>query len=369
MSEYALINKKIVRHNSNLKSAFKNAKRTYTKGSRKPLKNYLGKAVQLSSDLMIGNEERISNFVKAVTSDELLLKLKKSNITGMSGNGYFVSDKIERFITANSDKRILIINAVECDPGLIHDEWLLKNRYTEIVHAIDYLKQSLTLDRVVLATKNKNVKKGLNYSAITVPARYPLGEEHFLIEKILNIKIAKKQYPTDFGILVLNIQSVYQICKIINNCYDEGRFITIADLSNAKAKAAYVYPSDRIIEVLQKAYGYNEKKLAYKGTGIMSCSIVNDDDNFSFIGNFAVYAKAPEIDNANKCRGCHMCDIKCPAGIKVSKLVRELDKEKSNGLLDMEILQKCIQCGSCTYYCMASKNVSSYITAALKTLC
>lgn len=350
-----------------MKLAYKNAKRMYKKGSRKPLKNFLGKAVELSSELVIGNEERIIDFVKSINRDDLLSKLKKSNLTGMSGNGFLVSEKFERFLTSDNDNRILIINAVECDLGLIHDEWLLKNRHSEIVYAIDYLKKSLSLNSVILATKNQNIENGLNYSKIIVPARYPMGEEHFLIDKVLDIKMPKKEYPADFGILVLNIQSVYQICKIVNNCYDGGRFITIADLSKAEAKVAYVHTSDKITQVLKKGFGYTKNNLAFKGTGIMSCSIVNEDDDFSFTGNFAVYSKPPKIDNANKCRKCHMCDMKCPVGIKVSKLVHELDKYKSNHILNMEIFQKCLKCGTCTYYCMASKNVSSYTSIALES--
>lgn len=365
MNQYALINKNIVRHNSSLKMAYKNAKHEYGKGKRKLLKSYLGKAVQLSSETLIGSEKRRPDMVSSINSKELLLKLQESNITGMSGNGYSLFDKMKRFLTSDTQDRILIINAVECDPGLVHDEWLLKNRMKEIVHAIECLKDTLSLNNIILAAKQNNVKPGSNYSIAEVPARYPMGEEHFLIEEILHTSIEKGQYPVDFGILVLNLQSIYQISKIINNCYDGGRFITIADLSHAAAKVAYVYPSDNIINTLGKQFGYNEGKKAYKGTGIFSCSVASPKEDFSYTGNFAAFSKLPEIDNANKCRNCHRCDRKCPAGIRVSEVVHVLDDNLSDSLLDKSALKKCIQCRICTYYCRASKNVSSYITTAL----
>lgn len=366
MNKYALINKKTVRHNSDLKAAYKKAKKEYGKGSRKTLKNYLGKVVYLSSEETVGNETRVSDFTEAVTSDELLLKLEKVNLTGMSGNGYPVSDKIKRFCVSDNKRRILIINAVECDPGLLHDEWLLKNRYQEVVRAIDCLKQSLSLDNIILATKGRKVKAGSNFSVAAVPGRYPMGEEHFLIDEVLNIKLEKRQYPTDFGILVLNLQSIYQIYKIIHNCYDGGRFITIADLTNAAAKVAYVYPSDKISSVLQKGFGCSGGKSVYKGTGAMSCLTADKEDDFSYTGSFAAYSRPPRIDNKNKCKNCHICNRKCPAGIKVSKVVQAADKNLSGQMADKNSLQKCLQCGSCTYHCPASKNVSSYITNTLE---
>lgn len=365
MKQYALINKNIVRHNSSLKLAYKNAKLEYGKGKRKPLKSYLGKAVQLSSEILIGSEKRRPDMTSSITSKELLLKLQESKVTGMSGNGYLLFDKIKRFLASDTKDRILIINAVECDPGLVHDEWLLKNRMKEIVYAIDCLKDTLSLNNIILAVKQKNVKTGYNYSVAEVPARYPMGEEHFLMKEILHIPLEKGQYPADFGILVLNLQSIYQISKIINNCYDGGRFITIADLSHAAAKVAYVYPSDNIISILEKQFAHSAGQTAYKGTGIFSCSVASQKEDFSYTGNFAAFSKLPEIHNANKCRNCHRCDRKCPAGIRVSKVVHVLDDNLSDSLLDKSALEKCIQCGICTYYCRASKNVSSYITTAL----
>jgi Na+-translocating ferredoxin:NAD+ oxidoreductase RnfC subunit len=364
MYSFALINKKIVKRNLNLKKAQTQEKKKNGKGSWRPLKNYLGKVVFLSSSEPIGNEKRISDFVPGISKENLLAALKDAKITGMSGNGFTVYKKIETFLSSKSGKKILLINAVECDPALLHDEWLLNNRYSEILQAVNYLTQAFSLERVILATKNKNFKSDGELTVSTVPPRYPMGEEHFLIRQAANIPLKNTEIPAEHGILVLNIQSIYQICKIVNQCYDGGRFITIADLTKATVKIAYVYPTDNISNLLKTEFGERGNKHLYKGYGIMLCNNAAETDNFSNHETFAAYSNPLEIDNSNKCKRCGSCSRKCPVKIKIAKVVQSVD---GNKLFDYSPhrLERCIKCGSCTYFCTASKNVSGYVTEIL----
>jgi electron transport complex protein RnfC len=241
----------------------------------------LGKVVSLSSSELIGNEKRISNFVHDISKKKLLAAIKDANITGMSGNGFQVYKKINTFLSSKSGKKILLINAVECDPALLHDKWLLNNRYAEILQTVNYLTQAFSLERVILATKNKFFKHDGKLIVSTVPPRYPMGEEHFLIRQAVGIPLENREIPAEHGILVLNIQSIYRICKSINQCYDGGRFITIADLTKAATKVAYVYPTDNISSLLKIGFSEKGNKHLYKGYGIMLCTNAAETDNFS----------------------------------------------------------------------------------------
>jgi Na+-translocating ferredoxin:NAD+ oxidoreductase RnfC subunit len=359
-----LINKKTVRRNVKLKNAQKQEKRIKGKGSGKPLKNYLGKVVSLTSHELVGNESGVSNFIPGISKDDLLAALEKSGITGMSGNGFPIHSKIKTFLSSNANNKILLINAVECDPALLHDEWLLANRYDEIARSVTYLKQAFSLDQAVLAAKNKDVKPTDSFSVSVVPPRYPMGEEHFLIKQVLGISLEAKEKPAEHGILVLNVQSVYQICKIINQCYDGGRFVTIADLTNASAKIAYVYPTDNIANLLQQCFGEKTDKSMYRGYGAMACFESTETDAFSKHEMFAAYANLPGIDNANRCRHCGSCIRKCPAKVKAAKIVMSVDNNKLADYASYG-LERCVRCGICTYFCPASKDVSGYMKELL----
>jgi Na+-translocating ferredoxin:NAD+ oxidoreductase RnfC subunit len=246
----------------------------------------------------------------------------------------------------------------------LHDEWLLNNRYSEISQAVHYLTKAFSLERVILATKNRDFRSDGKLTVSTVPPRYPMGEEHFLIRQVVNVPLESSEIPAEHGILVLNVQSVYQICKIVNQCYDSGRFATIADLTTATAKIAYVYPTDNIANLLKTEFGEMGNKHLYKGHGIMLCTGASKADNFSNHDTFAAYSNPLEINDSNKCRRCGSCSRKCPIKIKIAKVVQSVDKNK---LSDYSLyrLEQCIKCGSCTYFCPALKNVSGYVMGIL----
>ena len=361
MKPTIIINKNVVNTNLHLKKAQKQEKRANGKGSRKPLKNYLGKVVSLvSSEPVVHEESRISSFVADISKKELLAAIESAELTGMSGNGFYTYIKIKSFLSANSPNKILLINAVECDPALLHDEWLLSNRYVEIAQAVNRLTQALSFEKVVLATKNRDVKPNGEFSVAIVPPRYPMGEERFLIRQVLGIHLENTEIPTEHGIFVLNVQSIYQIGKIINQCYDGGRFITIADLATASAKIAYVYPTDKIANLMIANFGDKNKENLYKGFGAMACTKATETDSFSNYETFAAYANPPILDNKNRCRRCGRCKRKCPMNIDIAKIVQFADKNKG---LNYAIYnpERCIQCGCCTYFCPALKNVSEYV--------
>jgi len=355
-----IINAKVVKKNLNLRKAQKQEKKKNGKGYWKPLKNYLGKVVSLSSNDLVGKESGIQNFITDFSRENLLDSLESINITGMSGNGFPLYKKMASFLSSKSGEKILLINAVECDPALLHDEWLLKNRYNEILQTINYLTKIISLDKVVLATKNKFIKSNDEILIKVVPPRYPMGEEHFLIRQALSIPLKNNEIPAEHGILTLNIQSIYQIGKILNKCYDNGRFITIADLTKASARIAYVYPNDNILEFLMRAFGKMDNKYFYRGYGVMECTEAKEADAFSNHENFAAYADKLGLDDKNKCKRCGSCTRRCPVKIKVSKIIQSIDNNK---VMNYNIYdpKRCIKCGSCTFFCPAYKNVSGYI--------
>lgn len=365
MELVSLVNKKIVRGNRNLRLAQKKGKQQYGKRPHNGLKNYLGKVVALSSDKPVGEETRLSEFVESITLNTLLAEVEASGITGMSGNGFPVAEKMKAFLASDAPKKVLLINAAECDPGLVHDSWLLKHRYPEIVLGIRYLQQAFSLQDTVLATKEATLEKTGGFGVMQVSPRFPSGQEHILIRQVFGIELDNDQPPAAHGILTMNLQTVYQIFKIINHAYDKGRFVTLADLTKGTARVAYIYPTDSIQSVLKNALGTQPKDaLAYAGHGVIASALIEEATTFANGANFAAYALFPAISNQNSCKSCGACTRRCPAGIDIKKMVLALEKNPAASLSALQP-ENCIFCGVCTYYCRASKNVVAYIPMAL----
>ncbi|BBF43615.1 electron transport complex protein RnfC [Lachnospiraceae bacterium KM106-2] len=364
MEDYPIINKKAAKQIIGSKTIRKEAKRRYHKGSRKVLKNYLGKLIALETEELFGEEtDQVMSCREpsTLTGSELLCLIKESGLTGMSGNGYPVHKKLEAFIKTKSKNRILIVNGVECEPGLLHDEWILKNRWSKIRTGIAYMQQVLAFDKIILASKTEKEYHTDPVIYEQVPARYPMGEEHFLIKQILGVSLEKGEYPVDKGILVMNLQTVYQICKIINGCYDGGRFVTLASIQQGKGRVAYVKSTDSIERILNKAMGIPKATEVYAGGGIMNAHKLQKEEQFEAKIMFAAYAKKPEITAENPCKHCGKCVRKCPQGIDVRKIVSIRQKD-SNADISIYQPEQCIHCGTCTYFCRASINIGELIS-------
>lgn len=152
-----VINKKTVRKNRAVKEIIKQGKKVYQKGDKRVLKSYIGKLTQLSTMELLGTENRVIKPVnkEIVTMEHFLQKLKDSGLVGMGGGCFPVIEKINIFLSSNKSNKKIIINAVECEPGLKHDEWLLHNRKEEIVAGIDYIKNALGVSDVTIAVSQK----------------------------------------------------------------------------------------------------------------------------------------------------------------------------------------------------------------------
>lgn len=359
-----LINKKTLRSRKELKRNRKNSKKLYGRDRAKTLKCFLGKFVQLK-DVDILTEKRIDN-PNNITSIESFLKvLKDKDFTGMSGNGFSTAKKIETFLSSEGNRKVLLVNAVECEPGLLHDEWLLQNHFSEIVEGVNKIKSILKIKNSMIATKC-TIQSSNHDSDILlckVPAKYPMGEEHRLIHQVFNLDLMKEAIPAQYGILVLNVQTVYQIFKLFKGTYDGGKYVTLADIDHGDAVIAYVYKADRIQDVLVKHFGNKAMEKGYAGSGIMDASLITEDTVFDRKISFAAIGTPVTLSNENPCKGCGGCTRHCPAGINVKAIVQRREKDRKSDISGLGA-EKCLQCGTCTYFCRAAKPVADYVKEA-----
>ncbi|MBE5961289.1 MAG: 4Fe-4S dicluster domain-containing protein [Lachnospiraceae bacterium] len=411
MQEYPIINKKMVRLNRSLKTNQKEYKRNYDTGSRRMPGNVTGKLVRLYREEPVkDNKESVTYCTKGPDAMEMIAMTEQQGLKGMSGNGFPVAKKLQTFLKARKGKGILIVNAMECDPGLLHDEWILKNKEAEVWMGIDYLKQAFGFERIIIAVKMKSrsarkskendtfrrrkrrvrakgekiegsesvsestvcnaFKNEMPYAAEKtrrdmlaalkheVQGRYPMGEEHFLIKELLGVSMNPDDIPARRGILVMNVQTVFQIGRMVNGLDTKGHYVTLANLMTGEAKVAYVMPEERIIPLLKAVYpGYGTY---YAGHGVLAAHKVSEEETFCDTIGFAAIGGETGISDQNLCKKCGACARKCPMGISVKNIVlaRQDDRNADVSKFHPEL---CMHCGSCTFYCHASKNVEKIV--------
>ncbi len=366
LKEYPLITKKEVKKNKSIKKIQKNSQKHYKGVKGKFPKARISKVVELKKDNNFFDltENNIKENFNG--SKNILERIENCELTGLSGNGFSTAKKIKAAIEAKVKDKYLIVNAVECDPGLLHDKWLMEKHLSQIEEGISVLSEMLPFKRIVLASKEACTVHNNRIEHTLVPNKYPMGQEKILIEKVLGIKLDAGQIPSEQGILVLNVQTVLAINEIAQGIYKKGsRYITVADFTSGEAIVAKINGNSTPSEILKKTLGVKEGKNIFAGGGIMFGHKVQKDEKVSAKTNFVAYGQDIAFSEDSKCKKCGACAKKCPMGVKVHEIVSALEKDK-NADISMYQPELCINCGTCTYHCRAGKNTMNTIQQCIK---
>lgn len=235
---------------------------------------------------------------------------------------------------------------------------------------IEILYQNFDFSQIYLATKETIKKetsdlilgnKNCVINIIKVPNRYPMGQESQLIKNVLGIELANQDIPTQKGILVLNLQTVYAIAQIVDRKEKvSSRFLTVANMNTAVAKTVEVSIGADIVEVIKEIFPGITGPEIFIGGGVMSCHPVAENEKVTLQTNFIAYGEKTDYDAARKCQNCGACAAKCPVGVKVYKIVQAVEEGQNTGLNDFHP-ENCIGCGACTYVCHAGRNTQKDI--------
>lgn len=361
MNNYPIITKKKVKSNDKIKKIQKEAKKKY--GRRKLFgypKASIPKIIVENGYVDMANKKSQAG-VKVAELDKLLLAIEENELTGMSGNGFPTYKKLKVAMESAASNKALIINGAECDPGLIHDAWLIRNRLEDIIFASKLIGEMINASEVFLAAKLMKNESIEGISVKNLPNRYPIGAEKILIKEVLGLEMEKKDIPVKKGILVLNVQTIIMIAEIAKGEFLKGsRYITVADYTNGEAKVAKVTYDMKTKEVLERVFGKQADKVIYAGGGIMGAHQAKEDERITPLTNFVGYGDKVAYDNASKCKKCGNCSRNCPMGIKVHKVVENYAKNINSNMQQYGV-QNCINCGTCTYLCQAGKNTMEIV--------
>ena len=290
-------------------------------------------------------------------AENIMESIGRNDVFGMGGAGFPTISKLETVIRSGANEKYLIINGMECDPGLIHDKWLMHNRQADIAKGIEILSNVIGFKSIYCIAKDM---RGLSLPEPVkmqqMPDRYPYGAEKIFVEKLLGINVPPDSNPAQYGVLVLNVQTVLAVYEAAccNKKSDE-RFITVADLLIGTSQVVKVKMGDRVGDIVEKTVG--SKGIIFVGGGIMQAHPAMDDEVVVKTTNFIAVGMLPKYKESPQCINCGLCRLCCPMGLNVKKIVDLMDEGR---LLEAQThnTDRCISCGICSYVCLAGRNLS-----------
>ncbi|HEY5716123.1 MAG TPA: electron transport complex subunit RsxC, partial [Psychromonas sp.] len=309
----------------------------------------------------------------------LIELIQQAGIVGLGGAGFPSHLKLSNA----HDVKLLIINAVECEPYITADDRLLREHANEIITGIEILqhilKPTLTviaiednkpqaIEAIHLAIKQAPEALQADLTVSVIPTCYPSGSEKQLIEIITGEQIPLGKHPTDLGIVMQNVGTVFAIKEaIIDGKPLTSRIVTLTGEAFKKKGNASVRIGTPIQYLLEQ-YELEEKhqhKLLIGGP-MMGFTITHTDIPVSKTCNCILVPtpqEIPEPPAEMPCIRCGECAAACPAVLLPQQLLW-YSKSQDHGKLDEYNLSACIECGACAFVCPSNIPLVEYYRIA-----
>ncbi|NLE00681.1 MAG: 4Fe-4S dicluster domain-containing protein, partial [Fibrobacter sp.] len=319
-------------------------------------------------DLTKQNISPETRFPEPQSPSEILNAIRDKAVFGCGGGGFPASVKIETVLNSSAPDKFFIINAVECDPGLIHDKILLGKYPDKIRMGISLISRIIPFKKIILAVKDNLIdfNTDKNIEIFKSFPFYPAGSERALIKQILNRKIQSKEIPAELGILVLNVQTVLAITEaVIENRKAVTKYITVANFKQKQNTVVRASLGDKVSDIINKVYpdGYP----VFYGGGIMLArqadedSVIDKSTSIIAISDFTSFKESPQ------CSHCGSCMKYCPEHLEVNRIADSIDRNKITSTHKFAP-ERCVSCGICSYICPAGRNLMRRVQTAAESL-
>ncbi|HYW74869.1 MAG TPA: SLBB domain-containing protein, partial [Pyrinomonadaceae bacterium] len=161
--------------------------------------------------------------------------IRNAGVVGAGGAGF------PAHVKANAQVEYIIANGAECEP-LLHKDFELMLHYPErVVHGVQLLLQATGAREGIIGVKDKNqraidaLSAAINQSNIrlhTLGDFYPSGDEYILVYEATGRLIPPQGLPLDVGIVVNNVETLYNISAAADGAPVIEKFITVAGAVN-----------------------------------------------------------------------------------------------------------------------------------------
>lgn len=296
-------------------------------------------------------------------AEEILKRVEQAGVFGYGGAAFPTARKLRTVMASAAPARHLVINAVECDPGLIHDKWLLHHRTGDIMRGIELLCRCVPFETVTLAIKHAE-PNGFTHPVKVriVPDSYPAGAEKILVRDLLGLPLPEGAIPAESGILVLNVQTVLAIYEAaVFGSAADTRYLSLADTRSGQYSVARVRLGASIQETLHTVYPGASP--VFSGGGIMQSLLAHEDAVIDQSVNFIAAGLLPKYKDSPQCSRCGLCAAVCPAHLPVADIAQHMRDGQPDRAMALHP-DACMACGSCSRVCLAGRNLSASVAEA-----
>ncbi len=276
-------------------------------------------------------------------------------LAGMGGSLFPAAVKLRAAVGIHT----LVVNAVECEPGIEIDEALLRWSGAPVRAGIGLLCKALGIRRLVLAVKRSaRARIGHPLAAdgaewLAMPDRYPAGAERLIVERLVRRLPPAAARPVQFGILVFSVASLWALGRRrLEGRPSLDRPLTLTGPDGA-ARNLVVPVGTPVRQVLDASgVDWDEQRHLLVAGGLMMgrqvspATAVTKGTNAIFVLDPGARLRRAETP----CIQCGSCYDACPLGLHPSGMADRLRAGRHSPALDAH-MRECFLCGACAAVC------------------
>lgn len=303
--------------------------------------------------------------LEGMTKHDIIHTIRMGGVVGMGGAGFPTHIKL----SPPEDKPIthLILNAAECEPYLTSDHRRLLEQGDEVVSGLKICMKLLGIEKGYIGIEANKMDAAKKLSEMTeasveiVPlkTKYPQGGEKQLIRAITGKKVPMGGLPADVGVIVINVDTAYEISKLFKTGMPvTTRIVTVSGDAIESPCNLEVKLGTPFEFVIRGAGGFKctPKKVIMGGPMMGSAVYSLDAPTIKTTSAILALSETADVyDQDSPCIKCGKCVKACPMQL----MPMYLGKYASDGNLEMcekYKIMNCIECGICSYLCPGRRN-------------
>ncbi len=299
-------------------------------------------------------------------------QIKAAGVVGAGGAGF------PAHVKAGASVEFVIANGAECEPLLHKDRELMVHYPRRVVDGVKLLMQATGAQTGIIGIKEKNksaieaLTGAIDDPKITLHTLgdfYPSGDEYILVYEATGRLIPPQGLPLDIGIVVNNVETLYNISAATEGTPVIEKFITVSGaVNNPITFVAPVGLSYR--DAIAVAGGASVNSFAVFVSGIMMGKLEFDLDlpitktcaglivlplDHTLVQRKSLPVERMHGIGKSACDQCSYCTELCPRytlgyDVQPHKVMRSLSFTATGEDIWNQYAQLCCGCGLCTLY-------------------
>jgi electron transport complex protein RnfC len=302
----------------------------------------------------------------------ILNRITEAGIVGLGGATFPTHVKLA--VPRGKKAESIIINGVECEPYLTSDHALMLEKGEEIMVGIQLLKKVLNVSIAHIGIENNKpdaiehmLRLARAFQGITVHAlkvKYPQGGEKQMVKTITGREVPSGRFPIDVGVIVFNVGTAFAVYEAVQkNKPLIERIVTVTGKSIRQPANFRVRIGTPISVLIDAAGGLPENTGKIIMGGPMMGKALGNSEVPVVKGTSGILILPEEESYRSEiqpCIRCAKCLAVCPMGLE-PYLLMPLAQQSNFERLEIEHVMDCIECGSCSYSCPASRPLLDFI--------